>query len=237
MKYKILLVEDEEKLHQLISAYLTRFGLDIVVPDDFSKTLELYEQTMPHLVILDINLPYYDGFYLCRAIRKKSNVPILILSARNSNLDQVLGIGLGADDYLTKPIDLEVLHAKIHAALRRTYGDYANNIDDWLVLNELRLNENTFRLHYQQKSTELTKNEMKLLKCLMKQHGRVVTREKLLSELWDDICFVDDNTLTVNIARVKSKCEELGLAELIRTKRGVGYYLDNSFLKDKDQDA
>jgi DNA-binding response OmpR family regulator len=223
MKYKILLVEDEEKLHQLISGYLTRFGLDVVVPDDFTKVLELFEQEMPHLVILDIQLPYYDGYHLCRAIRKKSNVPILFLSARNSNLDQVLGIELGADDYLIKPIDLEVLHAKIHASLRRAYGEYANNTDDWLVLNDVRLNENTFRLYCHNLSTELTKNEMKLMKCLMKQPGRVVTREKLLSELWDEVCFVDDNTLTVNIARVKSKCEELGLAELIRTKRGVGY--------------
>lgn len=232
MEYKIMLVEDDEKLRSLISQHLAQYGYIMILPDDFQKVIEQFEKEEPHLILLDINLTYYDGFYLCKVFRKKSKAPILFLSARNSSIEQVHGMELGADDFLVKPVDLEILLSKVRATLRRVYGEYAGSSEQNLSVSGLCLNENTFRMYYRDKSTELTKNELKLFKKLMAHHDQVVTREALLSELWDENVFIEDNTLTVNVTRIKAKCEELGIPDLIKTKRGAGYSLDSSCLKE-----
>lgn len=230
LRNKIMLIEDDDMLSTIISEHLSRYEYDVIVPSSFNKVVDTFEQARPDLVILDINLPYYDGYFLCNAFRKKSRVPIIILSARSSNLDQIMGMELGADDYLTKPIDLGVLLSRIKAVIRRAYGEYANTSEPLLALKGLNLNEDTFKVGYKGNSIELTKNEFKLLKALMAQHDHYIPREELLSALWDDASFVNDNTLTVNIGRIKAKSEELGIHDLIKTKRGFGYALDTGVL-------
>jgi len=200
----------------------------VVTADDFENLEEQFKKASPHLVILDINLPYFDGFYYCRSFRQVSRVPIIIISARNGASEQVMGIELGADDYITKPFDIEILHAKIKGVLRRCYGEYSDKGN--IKVKGMELFEDSFKLSYLNKSVELTKNEMKLIKKLMENSDKVVSREELLETLWDEACFADDNSLTVNVTRIKAKLSELGIQGIIKTKRGVGYLLDSSVL-------
>lgn len=232
--YTIMIIEDDYKLAEKIAEHLHKHGYDTAEVDDFHQVEKQVEGVRPDLILLDINLPYYDGFYLCRSIRNKSRIPIIIISARNAEVEQVMGMELGADDYLTKPFSMEVLLAKIKANLRRVYGMENKSDNTTLTLDELVLNEEDFSLKYRGKSVELSKNEFKLLKELMLNTGKIVTREKLLEKLWDDSSFVDDNTLTVNVSRVKNKLSQLGIQDLIKTKRGVGYILTNQ-AGDRDE--
>lgn len=226
-----MLIEDDLQLLGLLSDYLTRFGFEVTTVSEFGDIEEQFETVNPHLVLLDINLPYYDGFYLCKSFRRKSNIPIFLLSARDGRMDQVLGMETGADDYIIKPVDPVILLSKIKAAFRRAYGEYAN-LEPLSSLYGLIIHENSFRLEYKGKTQELSKNEFRLFHELYKSKGNIVSRDALLNALWDDSAFVDDNTLTVNVARIKAKCQELDLPELIKTKRGVGYYLDVEYLKE-----
>lgn len=226
-----MLIEDDETLRKHIAQYLCKYNFRIIPVVNFSNVEEEFLLLNPHLVLLDINLPVYDGYFLCRLFRRKSNIPIIIISARNSSAEQVMGIEFGADDYITKPIDLEILISKIKAALRRAYGEYAPNSSVNLTISGLTLNERNFKLLYKNYYTELSKNEYKLVKKLMLHKDQFVTREELLGELWDDIAFVDDNTLSVNIKRIKDKFEEFGVKDIIKTKRGIGYMLDSSSLE------
>ena len=231
MEYKIMVIEDDEKLRCHITDTLVRYGFGGIGAVDFQNILPLFEQVQPHLVLVDVNLPFYDGFVLCRQIRRSSKVPIFILSARNSNMDQIMGIEAGADDYITKPVDLELLLSKIKALLRRAYGEYSGDQNSILAVHGLSLDENAFRLSFNGRCADLSKNEQKLMKKFMENKDRVLSREVLLEALWDEKNFVDDNTLTVNVTRLKGKCEELGLPEMIKTKRGVGYVLDSNALR------
>lgn len=226
--YKIMLVEDDFKLRQLIAENLERYGYVVTAVDDFKNVEQEFEATKPDLVILDVTLPYYDGFYLCRIMRRKTTIPIIIVSARDSHAQQLMGLELGADDYVTKPFDIELLMAKVRAALRRAYGEYAETLPSRrnLCVGGLALDEGSFRLAYGDETVELTKNEYKIIKILMENVDRIVSREDLLIELWDDSSFVDDNTLTVNMTRVKTKLEQLGVDGAIKTKRRSGYMLD-----------
>lgn len=226
--FTIFLIEDDFKLCNVIKAALTKYKFNVVIVENFDTIEEQFKNLSPHLVLLDINLPYYDGFYLCRAFRQISKVPIIITSARSSETEQVMGIELGADDYITKPFNIEFLLAKIKGALRRCYGEYAQK--DTLKIKDLELLEDSFKLSFQNKSVELTKNELKLIKKLMETPDKVVSREDLLETLWDETFFVDDNSLTVNITRIKNKLEVLGIYNLIKTKRGAGYSIDSSVL-------
>lgn len=223
---KILIIEDDSKLRKEIKTVLEGYDYLTTLVEDFHKVEEIFYREQADLVILDINLPYYDGNYYCRMFRRKSNCPIIIISARNSDSDQVLSMELGADDYITKPFSIQVLIAKVNAVMRRNYGEYAKKELKTFQVDGLSLDESSFKLTYQGKSEELSKNEYKLMKILIQEYQKLVPREVLLEEIWDDSCFVDDNTLTVNVARLKGKLANLGIIDAIKTKRGVGYFFE-----------
>lgn len=221
--YKLMLIEDDLQLSKLIQENLERYGYLVYQPGDFRNIVEEFTRMKPDLVLLDINLPYYDGYFLCRSIRKLSNVPILMISARSQEVDQIIAIELGADDYITKPFTFEMLHSKVKATIRRVYGEYAQNENHYTNVGALSLDGQTLTLSYGQEKADLSKNEFKLLKKLMEQHGTFVSREELIEEVWDSITFIDDNTLTVNISRLKHILCKLGVNDVITSKRGVGY--------------
>lgn len=227
--YKIYLVEDDIRLRDHIKEYIEKFDYEVFVVSDFKEIEKEFDKINPDLVLLDINLPYYDGFYFCRAIRKKSNVPIMFISARTEDAEQIMAIELGGDDYITKPFSLQLLLTKINAFLRRVYGEYGKNDANNLSVNGLSIDEGNFKIYYESKQIELSKNEFKLLKELLMNKDHIVTREELLSVLWDDEAFVDYNTLTVNVTRVRNKLKELGINNAIKTKRGVGYVFESNF--------
>ncbi|CEG28660.1 response regulator transcription factor [Bacillus sp. B-jedd] len=226
--YKILLIEDDPQLCQLMKESLERYEYKVHLPEHFSKIEETFVRIKPDLVLLDINLPYYDGYYLCRSFRKQSNVPILMISARSHEMDQIMAIELGADDYISKPFTFEMLQSKVKATIRRVYGEYASKDTSILSVGSLSLNANDMTLTYGLKKVELSKTEYKLMKKLMEHHGEFVSREELIEEVWDSITFVDDNTLTVNITRIRHLLSELGSMFSVKSKRGVGYRLSES---------
>ncbi|AZV58551.1 response regulator transcription factor [Clostridium sp. AWRP] len=221
--YKILVVEDDVKLNDLITEYLQRYKYEVVNIQDFKNVDTELEKSNADLVLLDINLPYYDGFQLCKTFRRVSKIPVIIISSRCSDEEQIRGIELGADDYIVKPFNFDFLLVKIQAGIRRVYGEYANESNILESDGGIKLNKDTFKILYNQIELELSKNEFKLLNMLIKNENKIVSREELLEELWDDSFFVDDNTLTVNITRIRNKLKKLGVSEVISTKRGVGY--------------
>jgi DNA-binding response OmpR family regulator len=231
--FKIYIVEDDENLSTMVKSYLQKYNYKVFEVNNFRNIEKEFEDYKPDLVLLDINLPYYDGFHICKYIRQRSNVPIIIISARNNETEQILGIELGADDYVVKPFNIEYLYVKIKAAFRRVYGEYNQEAQSTIAINGIFLDENTFKLSYKNIDIELSKNEFKLVKKLMENKDKFVTREDLLCELWDADTFVDDNTLSVNVSRLKTKFSELGIEGIIKTKRRTGYMLDSSVLGDK----
>ncbi|OIJ17609.1 DNA-binding response regulator [Anaerobacillus alkalilacustris] len=220
--YKIALVEDDTELSLLISTLLKRYDYEVVVINDFENVLQKLIDLKADVILLDINLPYVDGFHICKQVRKVSIVPIIIISARNNDSDQILGMELGADDYVIKPLNVEVLHSKIKASIRRAYGTFTVEKSN-VVFGNFSLDYRTFTVSNEGNKIELTKNEFKILKYLAEKPNELVTRESLLRELWDDISFIDNNTLNVNISRIKNKLKEIGIEEVIHTKRGYGY--------------
>lgn len=231
--YRIMIIEDDAQLREQMSQILSVAGYNIEAVQDFHKVEERFLDSKPDLVILDINLPYYDGNYYCRIFRRHSNVPIIITSARNSEMSQIMSIELGADDYIVKPFPVELFTTKINAMIRRTYGDYAqealntrNGTENKIVAGGLSLDEKSFKIATENMVIELSKNEFKLMKAFITKTNEILTREELLEELWDQSDFVDDNTLTVNITRIRGKLSELGYEDCIKTKRGVGYVLN-----------
>ncbi|GAA0740954.1 response regulator transcription factor [Clostridium oceanicum] len=225
---KIFIIEDDDKLSEHIKEYIERYDYEVVTVEDYKQIENQFYKINPDLVLLDINLPYYDGFYFCRVFRRKSTVPIIIISARTLEAEQVMGIELGADDYITKPLSLQLLLVKIKACLRRSCGKYTKKTS--INVNGLKLDESNYKIFYKNKEVELSKNECKLIKKLMTQKDKIVTRENLLKILWDDTIFVDDNTLNVNVTRVKNKLRNIGIKKVIKTKRGIGYYFDSSLI-------
>jgi len=226
MSYRILMVEDDGKIAGAISEHLERYGYDMVRVVDFARVEETFLAAQPHLVLMDVNLPYQDGFHLTRTLRRHSSVPVLFLSARSGDMEQVLGIECGGDDYITKPVNLDVLQAKVKAALRRAYGDYATATPRSVVrAGDLELDLTAAELHWQGEAQPLSRNELKLLHLFMEKAGRVVSRAACLEALWDDKAFVDDNTLTVNVNRVRARLDALGLKGALETRRGLGYML------------
>lgn len=221
---EILLIEDDIKLKQYISEYLEAYDYNVTVIHDFENVMETVEEISPSLIILDINLPKFDGFYFLKLIRKKYKTPVIILSARSEEGEQIRGMELGADDYVTKPFVIGILLAKINALLRRVseYKD-DSSITNYIDENDLNLIHESMKLKYEGEIIELTKNEYRILNILLHNKNKVVTREEILEALWDDTTFVDDNTLTVNMTRVKKRLSDLGIKNSIVTKRGVGY--------------
>jgi DNA-binding response OmpR family regulator len=229
-----MLIEDDLHLNTLIQENLQRYGYSVLQPDNLYYVMEEFSRLKPDLVLLDLNLPYYDGYYICRSIRNQSNVPIIIISARNQEIDQIMAIELGADDYLTKPFTFDLLQTKVKATIRRVYGEYASISESQNTsYRSLCINQSTLTLHYHGKEIELSKNEYKLVKKLIEHAESFVTREALIEEVWDSVSFVDDNTLTVNISRIKQCLIALGIEDGIKSKRGVGYML--YFHEEEDQ--
>lgn len=225
--YKVMLIEDDHELCGLIKENLERYGYEVILPEHFSNIEEEFLKVHPDLVLLDINLPYYDGYYLCRSFRKKSITPILMISARSQEMDQIMAIELGADDFITKPFTFDLLQSKIKATIRRVYGEYAVKEERSTCAGTLCLEDKTMNLEYKGLKVELSKNVFKLMKKLMENANTFVSREELIEEVWDSVTFVDDNTLTVNMTRIKQSLSDLGLKDLIKSKRGVGYMLQN----------
>ena len=218
---EILLVEDDLDLSKILSSSLNKWGFKVNLIEKFDSILKEFIEKKPQLVIMDVNLPYYDGFYWCKKIREVSKVPILFLSSRDSNMDLIMGINNGGDDYITKPFSIEVLITKINALIRRTY-DYAGS-ESIIYYNNAVLDIEKCTFKYGNNTIELTKNEIKILSVLIKNREKVVSRDKLMMSLWNDDEFVSDNTLTVNITRLRNKIKEIGLDDFIKTKKGIGY--------------
>ncbi|URZ16545.1 response regulator transcription factor [Clostridium felsineum] len=222
--YSIMIVEDDKKLNSLIKSHLERYGYKTFPIKDFSNVKSEFIKDKPDMVLMDINLPVYDGFYWCRDIRAISKVPIIFISARDSDMDQVMAIENGADDYVTKPFSYDVLIAKIKGVIRRVYGSYANNVSNEVFETKgLFLYINQSVIEYEGKKIELSKKEFQLLYSLLKNADKIVSRETLLEILWNDVDFVDDNTLSVNMTRVRKRLEDIGISNAIDTKRGQGY--------------
>ncbi|MFC6176340.1 response regulator transcription factor [Companilactobacillus huachuanensis] len=221
---KIMIIEDDPSISQLISENLEKWQMSSYVTKDFNNIIDQFNDYKPDLVLLDINLPVYDGYYWNQEIRKVSKTPIIIISSRNSNMDQIMSMNMGADDFVEKPFSVDILIAKINALLRRTY-DFTKNTNDVIEHNGLKLNLSSGSVEIDDNKIDLSKNEYKLLQRLLKDQGKIVTREQLLNFMWDDERFVDDNTLTVNINRLRGKIEKFGLKNYIVTKVGQGYII------------
>lgn len=223
MEYRIFIVEDDENIASLLSEYLIKYGFETNICRDFRNVIQEFTEANPHLVLLDINLPAYDGFYWCGKIREKSSCPILFLSSRNADSDQVFAMMNGGDDYVTKPFSYEVLIAKINAQIRRIYGEYAQTDQDIISCGDSSYSKGKMLLSKGERSVALTKTEGAVAKLLFSSFPQVVTRENLLTEIWDDETFVDENTLNVTISRLRKKLEQVGSALHIKPVRGVGY--------------
>ncbi|OSB18556.1 DNA-binding response regulator [Clostridium sporogenes] len=233
MDYKIMIIEDDKNIAKLLGEHIEKYGYEALVAKDFEKILEIFEMEKPNLILLDVNLPKFDGYYWCRRIREKSLCPIIFISARDSEMNQVMAIESGADDYITKPFYYEVVLAKIKSQLRRVYGDYAANsqVERILDVEGLLFYPERLQVHFNGKEAMLSKKEGDLLDAMMKIYPKVATREELLEKIWDDTTFVDENTLNVNIARLRKKLSDLGIKDSIETVRGAGYRLNVTWRK------
>lgn len=222
--YRILIVEDDSTIASNVAAHLERWDYETKQIEDFKCVMEAFQQFDPQLVILDIGLPFYNGFYWCQEIRKISSVPILFLSSMNDNMNIVMAMNMGGDEFIEKPFDLNVVTAKVQAVLRRTY-EFRGRADimEW---NGAILNLADATVLYQDQKQELTKNEFKILQMLLENTGKIVSRESIMTRLWDSNEFIDDNTLTVNVARLRKKMEQIGLGGKIITKKGIGYMVE-----------
>lgn len=220
--HRIMLVEDDEALCLQIIDGLKKWGFSADAAINFENVIEDFNRIKPQLVIMDVNLPCFDGFHWCNKIREISKVPVVFLSSRDTNMDIVMAINTGADDYITKPFSMQILIAKIQAVIRRTY-DYASASSEYLEHNGLMLNMSESSITFKSSKAELTKNELKILSLLMNCKGRIVSRESIMQLLWDDDVYVNDNTLTVNINRLRGKLSDIGLPDFIETKKGQGY--------------
>lgn len=219
--YRILVVEDDEIIARSVRRHLESWNYEVVCVEDFSNVMALFTEAEPHLVLMDIKLPYFNGYHWCTEIRKVSKVPIIFLSSASDNMNIVMAVNMGADDFVAKPFDLDVLTVKIQAMLRRTY-DFIGQSSVMEHRGAL-LNLTEATLVFEDEKVELTKNELKILQTLMEQKGKVVSRDALMTKLWESDSFVDENTLSVNVNRLRKKLDGIGLDEFIVTKKGIGY--------------
>lgn len=221
---KILIVEDDKDLCNNIEEGIAKWGFDVVSIESFENVLEEFAKYNPNLVIMDINLPCFDGFYWCRKIRDISKVLIIFLSSRDSNMDIVMAVNMGGDDYVTKPFSMDILLAKIQALFRRTYS-YGQDEGQIIECNGAILNINDGTLTYNDKSIELTRNEFKILQLLMRNQGKIVARDRIMRALWESEYFISENTLTVNVNRLRKRLEDIELEDFILTKKSQGYMI------------
>ena len=220
---KIIIIEDDEIIREELKNFLSKYGYEIVAPTSFDNVVKFILNENANLVLLDINLPIFDGYYICREIRKKSDIPIIIVTSRDSDMDELMSMNLGADDFVTKPYNTQILLARIAALLKRSgLNITTNNI---LTYKDFQLNLSNATITYNEKEIELTKNEVKILSYLINHKGEIVSRELLMEYLWSTEYFVDDSTLTVNITRLRKKLAEIGIENVIETRRGLGYII------------
>ncbi len=220
---KILIVEDDKKLREELKIFLEKHGYEISILENFENAIKDILESNSDLVLLDINLPYMDGEYICKEIRKVSNVPIIMVTSRDNELDELLSINNGADQYITKPYNIQILLVKIERLLKRSMDNQTNQ--NKIDCGKFILNISKSVIEKGNETIELTKNELKILHFLVLNKGKIVSRNDIMDYLWDSESFVDDNTLTVNIKRLRTKLEEIGLKDEIETKRGLGYIL------------
>lgn len=221
--YRIFLVEDDETIARLIKKHLEKWEYEVSTVQDFGNVLSEFAACDPQLVLLDIRLPFYNGHHWCTQIRQVSKVPIIFLSSVSDNMNIVMAMNMGADDFIPKPFDLEVLTAKVQALLRRSY-DFAGS-SSMLEHKGMLLNLSDATILYQEQKVELTKNELKILQTLIENKTQVVTRETLMTRLWESDMYVDENTLSVNVNRLRKKLTSIGLEDSILTKKGIGYQI------------
>ena len=219
--HKILIIEDDLVIAKGLQNHLCQWGYQVDYVTDFKAVLRTFSELDPQLVLLDISLPFFNGYHWCSEIRKLSKVPIIFISSMSDNINIVMAVNMGGDDFIAKPFDLSVVVAKVQALIRRTYsfGGQMNIIEQsGAVLN---LSDTT--LSYQNEKIQLTKNEFKILQILLENAGKVISRDSIMTRLWESDSFIDDNTLTVNVARLRKRLEEMGLCDFIKTKKGLGY--------------
>lgn len=221
-KWKIFLVEDDKVIAEEIERHLNFWNYEIKIAEDFQNIFDDFKNFHPDLVLMDVTLPFYNGYHWCKIIRKNSKVPILFISAADENLNLIMAMDLGADDYLTKPFELELLQIKIRALLRRAY-EYIETRN--ISYKNISLDCDKMIISRENKEIELTKNEFKILEILLEKPGKVVNRDEIIDKIWQSDSYIDDNTLTVNIMRLRKKLEDINIFELIKTKKGVGYYV------------
>ncbi len=222
--YKIMIVEDDLTIARTLKNHLDKWDYDVSYIDNFKNITEQFKEFDPHIVLLDVMLPFFNGFYWCGEIRKISKVPVVFISSAGDNMNIVMAMNMGGDDFIIKPFDLNVLTAKLGAILRRSYSlqGQINSIEHKGVV--LNLNDTT--LDYENHRIELTRNDYKILHILMENKGKIVSRDEIMQQLWESDQFIDDNTLTVNMTRLRKKLSEIGLDDFIKTKKGLGYMVD-----------
>ncbi len=221
---KILIIEDDKTIANVVKKHLESWDYEVRIAENLKKITEEYVAFSPHLTLLDIGLPFHNGLYWCKEIRKTSNAPIVFLSSASDNMNIVLAMNMGGDDFIAKPFDLSVLTAKIDAVMRRCYG--SNAASDILEHKGVRLNVSEAALMYEGEKIELTKNEFIIIMTLMESKGKIVSRKQLVNKLWETESFIDENTLTVNLSRMRKRLERYGIVDFITTKAGMGYIME-----------
>ena len=222
--YKMLIVEDDPTIADEVAAQIAPWGIEAKKADDLRHVMQVFAKFQPHIVLLDISLPFFNGYHWCEQIRAVSKVPVIFISSASDNMNIVMAMNLGADDFVSKPFDMNVLTAKVRALLRRTY-DFGASVP-LLEHKGAILNTGDGSLSVNGEKVSLSKNEYRILLCLMENKGKTVSREKLMERLWQTDQFIDENTLTVNVNRLRKKLDAAGLADFIETKFGVGYIVD-----------
>ena len=222
--YRIFIVEDDEIISEVLKKNLSSWGYDVSCAEDFSNIIQEFVRRDPQLVLLDLKLPFYNGFHWCTQIRQISSVPILFLSSASDNMNIVMAMNMGGDDFVEKPFDLNVLTAKIQALLRRAYS-FTGQLNV-LEYRDVILNLNDAAVTFHGERMELTKNDFKILQILMENAGKIVKRDRIMERLWESDEFIDDNTLTVNMTRLRKKLESIGICDFIATKKGIGYVIE-----------
>ncbi|MDN5351916.1 MAG: two-component system, OmpR family, response regulator protein BraR/BceR [Clostridiales bacterium] len=223
--YTLLIVEDDSTISNALQAQLAAWGYNAIQTEDFKSVSKQFAEVNPHLVLLDISLPFFNGYYWCTEIRKHSTAPIVFISSASDNLNLVMAMNMGGDDFISKPFDFNVLLAKIQAILRRTY-DFSENASNLLTHRGAELNLLDSTLTYQGHRLELSKNEFRILTLLLENKGAIVSRDSLMIRLWETDSFVDENTLTVNVTRLRKRLDAIGLDAFILTKKGLGYIVE-----------
>ena len=225
--YRILIVEDDAVIAGAMAEHLCSWGFEAKTVEDLSSVLEELTAFGPHLVLLDVSLPFHNGFYWCAQIRRQSPVPVIFISSRSEDMDIVMAVNMGGDDYIAKPFSMEVLLAKVQAMLRRSY-DFAGP-SALLSAGDLSLSPAEGKAYFRGEGAELTRNELKILQTLLENKGRVVSRETLMTRLWESDSFVDENTLAVNVARLRRKLSSIGAEGAVETRKGLGYQISPAF--------